>query len=90
VAYMEGGGLMHDTQDVTGIDFRQPVLSLQCSVQVAVARKQEPEFSVWLPSAVRGSNPPSLSFEVTLPATLVFCWQFLVNLTAFHVSLGRR
>jgi hypothetical protein len=33
---------------------------------------------------------PSLSFEVTLPAKLVFCWEFIVNLTAFHVSFGRR
>ena len=62
---------MHHTWDVTRIDFRQSVLSLQCSVQVVEARKQEPEFFVWLPSAVRGSNPPSLSFEVTLPAKLI-------------------
>lgn len=61
MAYMEGG-LMPDTRDVTGIDFWQPVLSLQCSVQVVEAKQQEPEFFVWLPSAVRGSavrNPKS-------------------------------
>ena len=33
---------------------------------------------------------PSLSFEVTLWATLAFCWEFIVNLTAFHASLERR
>lgn len=70
MTYMEGG-LMPDTQDVTGIDFRQPVLSLQCSVHVVEARKQEPEYFVWLPRAVRGSNPTILSFEVTPPAKLV-------------------
>jgi hypothetical protein len=45
-----------NTHDVTGIDFRQVVLSLQCSVQVVEARKEEPEAFVWKKSAVRGSK----------------------------------
>lgn len=58
-------GLMYDAKDVTGIDFQQLVLSLRCSVEFAVARKQahvlprqslrclDAKCSTWFDSKVR-------------------------------------